>query len=160
VDSLAGAAANHDAPSAHCTGATIGVVTLATPAETRAAVERGVEWWESKGYRVRLGASTRERGGDFAGPPELRAADLQDMLADPGIAAIQTTRGGYGTVEILPLLDFDAIAENPKALVGFSDITNLHLGLARAGVRPEPHDGRFPPAAAPYRRPLARCTPG
>ncbi len=115
-------------------GATIGVVTLATPAETRAAVERGVDWWESKGYRVRLGASTRERGGDFAGPPEVRAADLQAMFADPEIAAIQTMRGGYGTVEVLPLLDFAAIAETPKAFVGLSDITNLHLGLALAGL--------------------------
>ena len=115
-------------------GATVGVVTLATPAETRADVERGVEWWESKGYRVRLGASTRERGGDFAGPPELRAADLQAMFADPEIAAIQTMRGGYGTVEVLPLLDYDAVAANHKPFIGLSDITNLHLGLARAGL--------------------------
>jgi muramoyltetrapeptide carboxypeptidase len=112
-------------------GATIGVVTLATPAETRAAVERGVEWWESNGYQVRLGASTRERGGDFAGSPELRADDLQAMFADPEIGAIQTMRGGYGTVEVVPLLDYDAIATNPKAFIGLSDITNLHLGLAR-----------------------------
>ena len=115
-------------------GATIGIVTVATPAETRASVERGVEWWESKGYRVRLGASTHERGGDFAGTPELRAADLQEMFADPEIAAIQTMRGGYGTVEVLPLLDYDAIAANAKPFIGLSDITNLHLGLARAGV--------------------------
>jgi muramoyltetrapeptide carboxypeptidase len=112
-------------------GATIGVVTLATPAETRAAVERGVEWWESQGYRVVLGRSTRERGGDFAGPPELRAADLQAMFADREIAAIQTMRGGYGTIEVVPLLDYDAIAATPKPVVGLSDITNLHLGLAR-----------------------------
>lgn len=112
-------------------GATIGVVTLATPAETRAVVQRGVEWWESHGYRVKLGASTRERGGDFAGPPELRAADLQAMFADPEIAAIQTMRGGYGTTEVVPLLDYDAIAKSPKAFIGLSDITNLHLGLAR-----------------------------
>ena len=115
-------------------GATIGVVTLATPAETRAAVERGVEWWESHGYRVVLGPSTKERGGDFAGPPELRAADLQAMFADPEIAAIQTMRGGYGTIDVVPLLDYDAIAENPKPFIGLSDITNLHLGLARAGL--------------------------
>jgi muramoyltetrapeptide carboxypeptidase len=112
-------------------GATIGVVTLATPAETRAAVERGVEWWESQGYRVELGASTRERGGDFAGPPELRSADLQSMFANPEIAAIQTMRGGYGTTEVVPLLDYDAIAQTPKPFVGLSDITNMHLSLGR-----------------------------
>jgi muramoyltetrapeptide carboxypeptidase len=112
-------------------GATIGVVTVATPAETRDVVQRGVEWWESHGYRVRLGRSTRERGGDFAGPPELRAADLQEMFADPAVAAIQTMRGGYGTIDVLPLLDYDAIAETPKFFVGLSDITNLHLALRR-----------------------------
>jgi muramoyltetrapeptide carboxypeptidase len=56
------------------------------------------------------------------------------MFADPEIAAIQPMRGGYGTVEVLPLLDYDAIATNPKPVVGLSDITNLHLGLARAGL--------------------------
>jgi muramoyltetrapeptide carboxypeptidase len=112
-------------------GATIGVVTLATPAETRAAVERGVEWWESHGYRVELGASTRERGGDFAGPPELRAADLQAMFANPAVATIQTMRGGYGTTEVVPLIDYNAIAQTPKPFVGLSDITNMHLSLAR-----------------------------
>jgi muramoyltetrapeptide carboxypeptidase len=112
-------------------GATIGVVTVATPAETRGAVQRGVEWWESHGFRVKLGRSTQERGGDFAGPPELRAADLQEMFADPEVAAIQTMRGGYGTVDVLPLLDYRRIAETPKVFVGISDVTYLHLAFAR-----------------------------
>ena len=112
-------------------GATIGVVTVATPAQTRDVVQRGVEWWESHGYHVKLGPSTQERGGDFAGSPELRAADLQEMFADPEVAAIQTMRGGYGTIDVLPLLDYDAIAKSPKFFVGVSDITNLHLALGR-----------------------------
>jgi muramoyltetrapeptide carboxypeptidase len=112
-------------------GSTIGVVTVATPAETRDVVQRGIEWWESRGFLVKLGRSTQERGGDFAGPPELRAADLQEMFADPEVAAIQTMRGGYGTIDVLPLLDYDAIARTPKFLVGLSDITNLHLALGR-----------------------------
>lgn len=118
-------------PPKVASGATIGVVTPATPAETYGVVQRGVEWWESHGYRVKLGRSTQERGGDFAGPPELRAADLQEMFADPEVAAIQTMRGGYGTIDVLPLLDFDAIAQTPKFFVGLSDITNLHLALRR-----------------------------
>jgi muramoyltetrapeptide carboxypeptidase len=112
-------------------GGTIGVVTVATPAETRGAVERGVEWWESRGYRVQLGRTTQERGGDFAGPPELRAAELQELFADPDVAAIQTMRGGFGTVDLLPLLDFRPIAQTPKVFVGLSDVTYLHLALAR-----------------------------
>src|SRR5207249_4585178 len=92
-------------------------------------VTRGIGWWEANGFRVRLGASALERGGDFAGSPELRARDLQKMFADPEIAAIQTVRGGYGSAEVVPLLDFDAIAASPKVFVGFSDITALHAAL-------------------------------
>lgn len=112
-------------------GATIGVVTVATPAQTRGVVQRGVEWWESNGYRVKLGRSTQERGGDFGGSPDLRAADLQEMFADPEVAAIQTMRGGYGTIDVVPLLDYDAISKTPKFFVGLSDVTYLHLALAR-----------------------------
>jgi len=112
-------------------GATIGVVTCATPAETRAVVERGVEWWESHGYRVKLGRSTQERGGDFAGSAELRADDLQAMFADPEVDAIQTMRGGFGTTDLLPLLDYERIAEIPKVFIGLSYVTYLHLALAR-----------------------------
>jgi muramoyltetrapeptide carboxypeptidase len=118
-------------PPALPPGGTIGVVTPATPAETKAEVERGVAWWEEHGYEVKLGRSTRERGGDFAGSPELRAADLQELFADPDVHAIQSMRGGYGTVDVLPLLDYDRIAETPKALVGLSDVTYLHLAIAR-----------------------------
>jgi muramoyltetrapeptide carboxypeptidase len=112
-------------------GATIGVVTVATPNETRDVVDRALAWWEAHGYSVKLGRTTSERGGDFAGPPELRAAELQELFADPEVAAIQTMRGGFGTADLLPLLDYDAIAANPKFLVGLSDITNLHLAIGR-----------------------------
>lgn len=112
-------------------GATIGVVTLATPHETRDVVDRAVAWWEARGYRVKLGRTTNERGGDFAGPPELRAAELQEMFADPELGAIQTMRGGFGAVDVLPLLDYEAISQNPKFFVGLSDITNLHLAIGR-----------------------------
>ena len=112
-------------------GATIGVVTLATPHETRDVVDRAVAWWEAHGYRVKLGRTTHERGGDFAGPPELRAAELQEMFADPELGAIQTMRGGFGAVDVLPLLDYEAISQNPKFFVGLSDITNLHLAIGR-----------------------------
>jgi len=64
-----------------------------------------------------------------AGSPEVRAADLQAAFADPEIDAIQTMRGGYGSAQVIPLLDFDAIAKTPKMFVGLSDITALHAAL-------------------------------
>jgi muramoyltetrapeptide carboxypeptidase len=116
-------------------GSTIGVVTPGSPAETRAEVERGLAWWESQGYRVRLMPGALEQDGWHAGSPEVRARDLQEAFADPEIDAIQTMRGGYGSPQVVPLLDFDAIARTPKAFFGLSDITALHAALyARAGM--------------------------
>ena len=118
-------------------GSTIGVVTPGSPAETRAEVQRGIAWWESQGYRVRLMPGALEQDGWHAGSPEIRARDLQAAFADPKIDAIQTVRGGYGSAQVIPLLDFDAIAETPKAFFGLSDITALHAALTRAqGWRP------------------------
>lgn len=116
-------------------GSTIGVVTPASPPETRAEVERGVAWWESNGYRVKLMPGALEQDGWHAGRPDVRARDLQAAFADPEIDAVQTMRGGYGSAQMIPLLDFDAIAETPKAFVGLSDITALHAALlVRAGL--------------------------
>ncbi len=116
-------------------GATIGVVTPGSPPETRAEVRRGVEWWEARGYRVKLMPGALAEEGWHAGSPEVRARDLQDAFADPEIDAIQTMRGGYGSAQLIPLLDFDAIRETPKAFVGLSDITALHTALVtRAGL--------------------------
>ena len=116
-------------------GSTIGVVTPGSPPETRAEVERGVTWWESKGYRVKLMPGALEQDGWHAGSPEVRARDLQAAFADPEIGAIQTMRGGYGSAQVIPLLEFEAIAKTPKLFVGLSDITGLHAALlARTGL--------------------------
>ena len=104
-------------------GSTIGVVTPATPPPRRSDVLRGIEWWEANGYRVKLAPNALERCRDFAGTPEARARDLQELFADPGVHAIQTMRGGYGSAEVVPILDYDAIAASPKPFLRFSDIT-------------------------------------
>ena len=116
-------------------GSTIGVVTPGSPPEARADVQRGIAWWEAQGYRVKLLPGALEQDAWHAGSPELRARDIQAAFADPEIDAIQTMRGGYGSAQVIPLLDFDAIAETPKAFVGLSDITALHAALyAGAGM--------------------------
>jgi muramoyltetrapeptide carboxypeptidase len=116
-------------------GSTIGVVSPGSPPETRAEVQRGIAWWELRGYRVKLMPAALEQDGWHAGSPEARARDVQAAFADPEVDAIQTMRGGYGSAQVVPLLDLDAIAETPKAFVGFSDITALHAALlSRAGL--------------------------
>ena len=64
-----------------------------------------------------------------AGRPEDRATDLNRLFADPDIDVIQVLWGGTGAMDVLLHLDYGMIAEHPKALMGFSDITNLHVAL-------------------------------
>jgi muramoyltetrapeptide carboxypeptidase len=94
-------------------------------------VLRGVEWWESRGYKVKLAEGIFDRDDYVAGTPERRAADLNAMFADPEVDVVQCFQGGYGSAQTIPLLDFDAIAASPKPFVGYSDITALHTALLR-----------------------------
>lgn len=112
-------------------GSTVGVVTPGSPPETRAEVQRATAWWESQGYRVKLARGALERDDWHAGSPTVRARDLQESFADPEIDAIQCMRGGYGSAQVIPLLDFEAVAATPKAFVGSSDITAVHAALLR-----------------------------
>jgi len=67
----------------------------------------------------------------FAGSDDQRRRDLQRMLDDPSIRAIVSSRGGYGTVRIIDQLDFTRFAQNPKWIVGYSDVTVLHSHIHR-----------------------------
>ncbi len=95
----------------------------------RSDVERGVEWWESQGYRVKLAERVFENDDWIAGDARLRAHDLESLFADAEVDAVQCFRGGYGSAQLIPFLDFDLIAANPKPFVGFSDITSLHESI-------------------------------
>jgi Uncharacterized proteins, homologs of microcin C7 resistance protein MccF len=115
-------------------GSTIGIVTPGSPSESRAQVQRGVAWWQEHGYQVKLLPGALEQADWHAGPPETRARDIQQAFADPEIDAIQTMRGGYGSAQVIPLLDREAIARNPKAFIGLSDITALHVAFNKLGL--------------------------
>jgi muramoyltetrapeptide carboxypeptidase len=73
------------------------------------------------------------RYGYLAGADRDRAADVDAMFADPNIRAIFAIRGGWGCARILPFLNFANIRAHPKLLVGFSDITALHMAIAARG---------------------------
>jgi muramoyltetrapeptide carboxypeptidase len=112
-------------------GGTIGVPAPSNPYHNKSDVLRGVEWWEERGYRVKLGEGIWHVDDYTAGPPEVRARDLNAMFADPEVDAIQVLWGGYGAMQLLPLLDYATIAANPKPFVGYSDITALHTAIRR-----------------------------
>jgi muramoyltetrapeptide carboxypeptidase len=71
----------------------------------------------------------------LAGDIDARVSDLNDLLQNPDIDAIVAARGGYGSAQLLPYLDYTSILRDPKPLVGYSDITSLNLGiLAQTGI--------------------------
>ena len=110
-------------------GGTIGVAAPASPYESRSDVLRSIEWWESRGFRVKLAEHVLARDDFVAGDARDRAADLQGLFADPEVDVVQCLQGGYGSAQVIPHLDFDAIAASPKPFVGFSDITALHVAI-------------------------------
>lgn len=81
------------------------------------------------GLRPELGDHALDRRGFLAGSDEDRLADLNAALRDPGVRAVVAAVGGAGAYRIVDGLDFAAVRADPKPVVGFSDITNLHLAL-------------------------------
>lgn len=108
-------------------------VRLVSPASfpSRELVAETAAVLESWGLVVEIGTHALDRWGYMAGRDEDRLADLDDAFRDPAIRAVIATRGGAGAYRIADDLDFAAIRADPKPMVGFSDITALHLALWR-----------------------------
>lgn len=126
---------NLSKPARLVPGATIAVVAPASPIRDRVKLEQGIRYLESRGFRIVRGRSLDAADGYLAGSDSLRADELNGYFADSSIDAIFCARGGYGTMRLLPLLDWETIRRNPKIFVGFSDITALQWALlAKAGL--------------------------
>ena len=116
-------------------GDTVGIVTPARKLSEKADTAKVRERLESWGLKVKFGEHFSDREQPyFAGTDTQRAADLQTMIDDPGVKAVICFQGGYGSVRLLPLVDLGHLRERPKWIVGFSDVTMLHLALGRLGV--------------------------
>jgi muramoyltetrapeptide carboxypeptidase len=96
-----------------------------------ASIARSVAHIEELGFKVMLGEHLREVHGNYAGTVEQRLADLHAMFANPAVKAIWCIRGGSGAISLLERIDYRLIRANPKILLGYSDITALHLALLR-----------------------------
>ncbi|HOB75112.1 MAG TPA: LD-carboxypeptidase [Phycisphaerae bacterium] len=83
------------------------------------------------GFRVRLPRDLYRKRGYLAGSDEARAQELMAAFRDPAVKAIFPGTGGFGVTRMLDQLDYDVIRANPKILLGFSDITGLHLAIGR-----------------------------
>ncbi len=107
-------------------GDLIGIVSPAGPVN-EADLEKGLRMLESSGYKVRMGAHIFDRDGYLAGSDVNRLEDLHSMIQDPHVKAVFCGRGGYGILRIIDKIDYGLIRNNPKIIVGFSDISALLL---------------------------------
>ena len=80
---------------------------------------------EKLGFHTTYNDTVLSEYGYFAGPDQERADELMDMFAREDVDAIWCVRGGYGSIRILDLLDYEVIRQNPKVLIGYSDITAI-----------------------------------
>jgi muramoyltetrapeptide carboxypeptidase len=127
-------------PRALRRGDTLGLIAPSGSTKDRGAAARGIAALEAMGFSVRAGRSClAERYGYLAADDELRAQDINEFFADPAIDGIVCFKGGYGTPRILDRIDYAIVRENPKAFIGYSDITALHLAFARYAGFPTYH---------------------
>lgn len=110
-------------------GDTIGLVCPSSPT-TKEKVAKSVEFMRSLGFNVKLGKSCLcELHGYLAGDACIRADDINRMFADDTVKGIFCVRGGYGSSQLMTLLDYEMIRRHPKIFVGYSDVTNLLLAF-------------------------------
>jgi muramoyltetrapeptide carboxypeptidase len=115
-------------------GDVVGLVAPGTFSDDLGAVEQIKGTISAMGLVPRAGRHLTTRYGYLAGTDRERADDVNAMYADSEVRAVFAVHGGWGAARLLPFLDWKNIQANPKLLIGFSDVTALHLGFAaRAG---------------------------
>ena len=93
-----------------------------------------IDLLHSWGLEVVIGKSIGLDDNQLAGTDAQRAEDFQQQLDNPNIKAIWCVRGGYGTIRIIDLLDFTKFKQNPKWIIGFSDVTVIHSYVNKLNI--------------------------
>lgn len=106
--------------------------SYATPDSNVELTAKALKEW---GFEPVVGKNVGKlEAGKYAGTVEERAEDFIDALKDTSIKAIICNRGGYGAIQLIDYIDLQLVKDNPKWLVGFSDISTLHAVTTKAGV--------------------------
>ncbi|MGE6486825.1 S66 peptidase family protein [Paenisporosarcina sp. NPDC076898] len=111
-------------------GDTIGIIAPSSPPNLE-SLQRSLAFLEQLGLNVKMGKHVENVHGYLAGTDDERLEDLQAMLADPHIKGIICAGGGYGAGRYADRIDFQLMAEQPKILWGYSDITFLHTTIGQ-----------------------------
>ncbi|WNS78004.1 LD-carboxypeptidase [Domibacillus sp. DTU_2020_1001157_1_SI_ALB_TIR_016] len=105
-------------------GDTVGIVALGSPVAS-SIIDASIAFLQGMGLQVVLGKYVYAQNGFLAGTAQQRAEDLMSMFTNTQVQMILPVRGGVGVESILPFLDYTVIAQNPKIVSGYSDITVL-----------------------------------
>ncbi len=109
-------------------GDTIGMVAPAGSWDEK-LFNQGIGILADYGFKVKFPRDFARKEKYLAGSDEYRSEIFHDMWRDPEVAAILAVRGGYGSLRILPHIDYNLIKANPKPFIGFSDISALHSAI-------------------------------
>ena len=115
------------------TGDSVAIIATARHI-TKEELQPAIQLLKTWGLQPVLGSSIGLQDHQFAGSDEERAADLQQQINNPNIKAIWCAKGGYGSIRILDLVNFSILKTQPKWLIGYSDVTAIHLHLQSLGI--------------------------
>jgi muramoyltetrapeptide carboxypeptidase len=106
-------------------------IAMVTPGSyiTELEKEESINNLRGLGFKVIYTDRLMQKNGYFSATDKERAADLNEMFERKDVQGIMCARGGYGCARILPYLDYDLIKNNPKVLIGFSDVTAIQYAL-------------------------------
>ena len=115
-------------------GDTIGLISPAGPEKVE-NIKKSIDFIKELGFNVKEGAHIYDKWGYLSGSDKDRALDFMDMFGDKEVKMILCIRGGYGSMRLLPFIDFQKIRKSPKIFAGFSDITTFLNTLSqRSGL--------------------------
>jgi muramoyltetrapeptide carboxypeptidase len=112
-------------------GSRVALVAPAGPLKLPADLDRAIENARSLEWEPVVGDNAHEKRFYFAGADDARLADINRAIRDTTIAALWCLRGGYGAMRLLDGIDYDALGRQPKAIIGYSDITALHCAAQK-----------------------------
>jgi muramoyltetrapeptide carboxypeptidase len=111
-------------------GDTVAVIAPASGLSPE-SFDKALQNLESLGLKPKVGKAARGIKGFLSATDKERLDDLHQAFADSTVSAVWCVRGGYGAARLLPAIDYNLIRKNPKILIGYSDITSLHLAISQ-----------------------------
>lgn len=109
-------------------GATIALIAPSSP-PSEEKLTKGIANLTQFGFKIVEGKSLRASNGHLAGTDMARLTDLHWAFENPAIDAVWCIRGGYGATRLLQHVDYELVKRHPKPLIGYSDVTALHLAI-------------------------------